>query len=551
MRKAKRTLCVLLVILMFTAMGTAMPVKAAGRAGFMPVPTGDFTDDGAVTREDVIELLLHVSMPDVFPLRYCADFTDDQAVTREDVVELLLHVSMPGTFPVSTGAFMAGFGMEDISPTASVPLDSYGDARNRMSTGSYTKLEARCVAVKDGDGQLMLFLTGDVSWAPNALGKAVRTQLSQELGISQEHIIVSGTHTHASVATSLTDIPSVVSFNEGYIAGMKVAAREAIADLKPAEIYIGSVQTSGMNHVRRYIMDDGSLVGDNAYGTGSYIVRHETDADPELQLMKFVREGGKDILISQFQGHPHLEGKTKNYSSQTVGAIRDAVEKELGVHSLHWQGASGNLNTHSRISSENKYAQSNAGRIKYGQDMCNYIEKVYDSMTQVNAGKVQVRKVTYTANVNHMYDHMIADAQKVVNYFNSGHTAGETATYAHQFKDGNGLRINSYYHANRILANAKLGATRDMDLAAWSIGEVGGVVLPYEMFDTSGMQMKTESPFEKTFIVGYAYPSYGGYIPTREGYANGGYESDNSTFAPGTAEGMVENYLNMLENMYG
>ena len=406
------------------------------------------------------------------------------------------------------------------------------------------------MAVRDAEGQLLLFLTGDVSWSPNALGKAVRNELSAELGIPADHIVCSGTHTHASVATSLTKYPSVVDFNAGYIAGMKKAAYEAIEDLKPAEVYVGSVQTQRMNFVRRYIMDDGSLVGDNAYGTGTKIVRHETDADPEMQLMRFVREGSKDILISQFQAHPHLEGKTYNYSSQTVGAIRAAVESTLGAHSLHWNGASGNLNTHSRITSENKYTQNYSGAVKYGKDMCVYIQTAYNKLTKVETGSIQVRKVTYTANVNHLYDHMLTEAQKIVDYFKAGNSAGASATYAHNLTKNCDMRINSYYHANRILANAKLGATKSMDLLAWSFGDVGGVVLPYEMFDTSGMQMKTQSPFERTFIVGYSYPSYGGYIPTREGFANGGYESDNCTFAPGTAEGMVSEYLKMLDDMH-
>ena len=77
------------------------------------------------------------------------------------------------------------------------------------------------------------------------------------------------------------------------------------------------------------------------------------------------------------------------------------------------------------------------------------------------------------------------------------------------------------------------------------------LVLPYELFDTNGMQMKENSPFTRTFIVGYSWPSYVGYIPSAEGFANGGYEADNCTFVAGTAEGMVEQYLNMLEDMHG
>ena len=448
------------------------------------------------------------------------------------------------------GVFMAGFGVADITPTDSVPLASYGDARDRMSTGMYSYLEARCVAIQDEDGQLMFFLTGDVSWAPKALGTLVRQNLAKQYGIEEDYIIVSGTHTHSSVETGLTDIPSVVKFNEKYVNGMIDAAAQAVADLKPAEVYLGSVMTEGMNYVRRYIMDDGSLDGDNAYGTGTTLVSHESDADPELQIMKFVRQGGKDIVITNFQAHPHLEGKTTNISAQTVGAIRDAVEDTLDVYCLHWQGAAGNINTHGRLEGEVRYERSNAGNIQYGKDMAKYVQSVYNDLTKVETGKIQVRSVTYTAYVNHSYDDVTNEAQLVVNYFQD-HSAGDTATYAHQFYDDEGQRINSYYHANRIVANAKLGTTQDMYLVAWSFGDVGGVVLPYELFDTAGMTMKTESPFARTFIVGYSWPSYCGYIPTEAGFANGGYESDNSTFAPGTSEGMVENYLAMLEDMYG
>ena len=447
------------------------------------------------------------------------------------------------------GVFMAGFGMRDITPKDSVPLDSYGDARDRMSTGLYSKLEARAVVLKDANGDMLVFATGDVSWCPAGLGNVIRDDMSGELGIPKEYIILSGTHTHASVAVGLTDIPSVGRFNDRYIAGMEEAIRDAVADLKPTKVFVGSVDVEGMNFVRRYIMDDGSLTGDNAYGTGTVIDHHESEADPEVGLLKFVREGGKDILISNFQAHPHLEGKTTNVSAQTVGAIRDAVEAEIGAHSLHWQGAAGNLNTQSRIADENKY--TNQDRVKYGQDMVKEIKTVYNDMTEVNSGPVKVIEKTFTGKTNHVYDHVVIEAQKVVDYFNSGHTAGETATYAHQLSAESGLdmRINSYYHANRILSNAKMGATTDLPVAAWSFGDVGGVVNAYEMFDVTGMYIKENSPFARTFITGYSYPGGGGYIPTAEGFKNGGYEADNCRFAPGTAEEIADTLLGMLNDM--
>lgn len=64
-----------------------------------PIP-GDIDSSGKVNSDDVIRLLLHVSMPSLFPISVDADFTGDGFVTSDDVIRLLLHVSMPSIFPL-------------------------------------------------------------------------------------------------------------------------------------------------------------------------------------------------------------------------------------------------------------------------------------------------------------------------------------------------------------------------------------------------------------------------------------------------------------------
>lgn len=435
-----------------------------------------------------------------------------------------------------SSSFLAGFGLADITPQDSVPMASYGDDLRRFSEGCFTPLEARAIALTDENGVSLIMITGDLSWCPNALGCEIKKTLEKELGIAQDHIILSGTHTHASVATHHVHLPEILRYHEHYISGMVEAAKLAMADRKPAEFYVGSVISERMNFVRRYIMDDGSLCGDNAYGTGTVLNGHETAADPELQMMRIVREGGKDILVVNFQAHPHLEGKTKMLSYQTVGAFRAQADERFGVHCLYWNGAAGNMNTHSRIKKETRTRD----RDEWARIMVDYAEKAMKHLYKVKTGPIKVADVVYAAKTNHNYDHLVEQAKKVQQYFKDGHTAQETAEYAWQFG------INSYYHASRIVANANTEPTRDMYLYAFSFGDVGGVVLPYEMFDVTGMYIKRNSPLRKTFIVGYSWPSYCGYIPTEMGFQNGGYEADNCTFAPGTAEGMADHYLQLL-----
>ena len=61
---------------------------------------GDIDGNGLVNRDDVIALLLHVSMPAAFPISIPADYTGDDQITRDDVIQLLLHISMPDAFPL-------------------------------------------------------------------------------------------------------------------------------------------------------------------------------------------------------------------------------------------------------------------------------------------------------------------------------------------------------------------------------------------------------------------------------------------------------------------
>ena len=82
-------------------------VACAGNATYVAqfklANPGDIDENEEVNTDDVIQLLLHVSMPDMFAINVDADFTGDGQVTTDDVIQLLLHVSMPDVFPLNTG----------------------------------------------------------------------------------------------------------------------------------------------------------------------------------------------------------------------------------------------------------------------------------------------------------------------------------------------------------------------------------------------------------------------------------------------------------------
>lgn len=448
-----------------------------------------------------------------------------------------------GTTAAATQAssFRAGFGVVNITPDGEVNMAGYGDQKDRLNTGVITYLEARAVAIMDENGDKMVFIVADTSFAYPNVGKETVKQIAKKLDMPESHVILSGTHTHNSVATWETGNPDTVKFNDKYIDGCVEAAQMAFEDCSAAIVSVGSLQTENLNFVRRYYMDDGSLCGDGTSGTGTTIVSHETEADREAGLLKFDRETGDDILVINFQAHPHLEGKLQALSADTPAGVREAVEKKFGVKCLYWQGAAGNLNSYSRIEGETL----TKSRKEYGELFAQQLSAVYDSMTPVQTGPIKVAETTYVGSANHSDDHLIVEATQVMDKFNSGVSIDECTQYAKS------LGLNTFYHARNIVSHAKLGDTYEMDISAFSFGDVAGIVVPYEMFDTSGMQIKEQSPFVKSFIVGYAYPGYQGYIPTELAWQNGGYEVETSNYGPGNAEKLVDAYLELLDEIKG
>lgn len=439
----------------------------------------------------------------------------------------------------AASAFKVGYGKADITPQDPVPMQGYGDDLSRISTGLATYIEVGCVAVTDEQGETLLFLVADLSEASKVVAVLAIEAIAEQLGVPADHIIISGTHTHNSVSVGSTSHPAIVKYNNYFVQQCVEAARLALEDRKPAQAYAGSAYPERLNFVRRYIMDDGSLTCDGTPGTGTAVVAYESEADNEMQLLKFVREGQKDILVVNFQAHPHLEGKSNSISGQNVSAFRAEVEKELGAHCLYWQGAAGNLRSDSRFPDQIRTKD----RQEYARLLCGYVRDVYDSLEPIATGDITVVRTEYQARVNHAYDHLVDAAQEVKAFADSGVSSEEAKAFA--VSKG----FNSQHQAKRIIANASLAETQPVTLVAFSFGQIGGVVCGYEMFDTNGMFIKNNSPFERTFIVGYAHPVFGGYIPTAASFANGGYEVDNGTFASGTGEELADAFVELLNEM--
>ena len=440
----------------------------------------------------------------------------------------------------NSGKLMVGFAKVDITPEDNVPMAIYGNETERTSEGFMDYIYGYAMAVTGTNGETVLFMTVDHSWFHVDIANQVREKLGKEFSIPDENFILSGTHNHSAPSIS-TKTKEASRYKEDFAKKVLELGRAAMADQKPATMYTGSAKAEGMNFVRRYKLKDGTYPNFQKVSSDQ-IECHESEPDDELQVLKFVREDGKDIAVFNWQAHVNMvmqDAATYHLiTSDILGNFRAEVEKKLDVECFVWNGAAGNLNPESQIDGE----QPTDDHREYGKLLSAYGVEAYNNATEAEGGKVQVVTKTYVGEVNHTFDSVVGIAEEFVR------RSKETGSSEFVREEGKTYGINTVQHATRIITNSKLGPTEEVPLKALCIGNVGFVCVYYEMFDTNGMQIKEQSPFSRTFIVGYT-ESGKGYIPSALVEDHGGYEVDNNVFMNGTGETLVTEYLDLLEQL--
>ncbi len=404
----------------------------------------------------------------------------------------------------------AGFGKADVTPRGPVYLGGFRFGENRLSLDVQREFEALTLAVTDKEGKTLLFIVSDLAWGTIELANRVRDAVAETYGIPKNHVMVAGLKNHNAPAThGDMQMPELnESYFDHWLGGVMVSVQQALADRKCAKMEVGRTKTDKLSFVRRYYRPDGiELAGDpNIAATpfakyykfsSGLIISHETEIDEEIQMVKFTRDGGKDILIGQWQCCGDHVGPTRHCCSDWLFAMRQKVEQELDCHYLYLQGAAGNIATRSRFGTEYPVERS---REQLGQQVADaVISACKDSATfsPAAAGSVKADRDTITVLGPKPIDGAEADREE---------WTGEMNTL--------------------------------------SFGDVSVVTFPVDMFDTTGKEIKAATPFAMTLLMGYAN-AVEGYAPDRKAYLNGGHEA-YSRGVEGTAEEMVATYLKRL-----
>lgn len=418
--------------------------------------------------------------------------------------------SSPETTAAQEVGLQVGIGRTNITPDYSVALQG-GNYKNRMSQGVLDALYATCIAIKSGE-EIVLLYTIDVKLMTGSFVAPMKKLISAKTGVPENNIFLSATHTHSGPAVRYSWDGSdryLREFND-YVVG---AAEVAIRDLAPAAMFAGGVMTEGLAYVRHYYLLDGSIGGPNFGKDGVPRQSHVRDADAELQMVKFERADKKDILMLGFGAHCTMNGKETDLmlSADYPAPTREYIENNNSdMLVAFFQGASGD-----QVPSSSVDEKSTTEYRQHGQKLAQYALDALPTLKAVEGDGIGF--------------------------------ANQTMTYATNKKDLDKTdNFNGRFEQKWIQTRKSLPPTRDMVLRAVTVGNLGFVFAPYEMFGEQGRYIKDNSPLDMTFIATCGEGDNSYLAASKGGFEYNSYEAQVCFYAEGVAEQAAKDFVDIL-----
>ena len=443
--------------------------------------------------------------------------------------------SADGSEVIIPEGFSAGYSRVDITPSE-YPFYTFG---GRKADYAISPVYTTCVVVSDGN-ELAFFLTSDVRAATPTMVKPTKDIIREMTGTDEDHVFFCTTHNHSSPDIGKIDSDeTAIRWVKWYHTLVPGLIKQALQDLSPATISIGRTETDRLNFVRRYWLADGTFMANRCRNTSKApYVSHESEADPEMRVIRFNREGKKDIVMANWQAHAASDTALRPnvLSADYVHEFRKTAEEKYDVHFAFYNGACGDVVTGSKVVGEQPYETMDELGVMLAEALGNALK----DMKPANAGPIRSASEVIYAPLKEVDEDLLRKAKEVAE-----------CTDADKRKE---LRIK-YNFENRMEANAILNTVRRRGLygdtipirhAAISFGDIGFALAPFEMFHANGKQARDGSPFPMTFICANTDGGMS-YVPTIEAVPHGGYEVYNSSVIPGTGERCAQTMAKLLQ----
>jgi hypothetical protein len=475
-------------------------------------------------------------------------------ISRADLVE-----QGPKDSPPS--GLLAGVARTDITPPAGIIHLNWGSQTHVEAAGADpVGMYATALVLSDGKQK---FVMVDIDIISVQGLDEVSKRAAALTGISENHIRLGATHTHAGaqfspnrgpVGVDLSGHRTVYQNYRATLADKIVGAiAEAASRLQPVHLYAG--RGTGSININRRVRAEGdkpAAVGRNPEGF----------VDRELNVVRIDDAQGKPFaVLVNFQCHGTvLAYENKYLSPDWIGPMRQVVERSLpGAKCLFFQGAAGNqgpiegftgdLNVPRRLGS---ILGHEAAAVAFQIETVRR-EPRFEGFVESTA--FQAKQHWRVAGPR---DATLKFGSRIVEVPRRRYTPEDLADMERRVAEAK-ARLDGTHQSQ-----ARLRRLQDL-LAQWKrpfdqtplavevkalrIGDVAIVSMPGEPFAEIGVGVKKGSPFPYTLFCGYSNGRGGDYMPIASEYRLGGYEVERTPYGVEAADKVVREAIALLQTL--
>ena len=442
-----------------------------------------------------------------------------------------------------------GFSRVEINPPLGVNLRGY--FHQRLNEGILDDLEINTVAVEK-DGVTVALVTLDSEAADTDYYEAAREYASKATSLDKQAIFIHTTHTHVGPCFGHKDAWTNDIDKEYDSFVMKKIADSivyAIADLKPARMGIGFSKAERIGFNRRYLMKDGSTQTNPGVNNPD-IVKSIGLLDETVNVIRFERECGDNVVIGNYGNHPDVIGNNKA-SADWPGFARRIFERAVeNTKCVFFNGAQGDINhvnvkpvggdLNGMFNDFDDVTRGYAHSRHMGNVVAGALMNVYEKVEFL-----PVDEIKFVEEIANVASNMpTPDEMEEARYINAMHLASKDSELPYK-----GMMLTTMVaDAGRKIRLEQGPEFFPMNLTGIKIGDVAFIGIPGEPFTGIGMGLK-ESKGWKMVCPTCLTNGSRGYFPMKDSYDEGGYEARSSNYKAGVAETIIAAGQKLLDGL--
>ena len=432
----------------------------------------------------------------------------------------------------------AGFARLDITLPLGTGLAGY--FAPRYATDVRDPMSLNAIAFSDGEKTAVL-ITVDALGMRYMFCDEIRALIEEKTGVPADHVIINALHQHTSFVMrpkggtcALEDKTSIDVLYRKFAD----VAKMAVDDLSDASLFVSvAPATVPLSFIRRYRMKNGQ-VKTNPGGDPADILEPAGKSDNDVRLLRFVREGKREIALVNFCTHPDVIGGSK-ISADWPGFVRRFVEQEHGVDCLLVNGFQGDVNhiNFQQPKEERFPAGSGYKHSEYmGRVIADTVNLIWDKGEQKEGGAVRAAQ---TAIYNQTRIDGAEDYEICKPIYDE---------FMKTFKIPEDAAIRDLAYLRRVVEMRTDPIFRRVPVSAIAVGDIAFVGLGGEPFSHYAEAIREGAP-DKMVITCTCANGFEGYLPTAAAFREGGYEATASAFTPDLEDQCVGAAVALLKKL--